>query len=358
MRSSASVPLVALVGMLVSACGSPSAPSPYSQTTGSAGPIDNLAGRFVSDPAGRVGPLVIAFPPRDEPNRFFQDLIGVYRDTLRRTQTSPTYVDPEGENVWLTEYFRFYLNGCPHDEAVSRTLAEISTGRTQGVCGAETPNFPPRNLPNAFQAQLEAAYRDVLRRAQGFSYVDSEGANVWLAQYLRFRVSGCSHADAENKVFTEIRTGVVQPACAPISVTTTSIPVTVTTTTTSIATTTVPASTTIPVFGGTATVSGTCTAPASGQVGCQFLGTGTNGRTPYSYSWTFSYRRLDGSTATLTTSDNPARPDFGCGFTIDKQQSFSVDVSLAISQSGGGSVVVRPAGNPIGFLRPAANTCG
>ena len=45
------------------------------------------------------------------------------------------------------------------------------------------------------------------------SYVDSEGANVWIAQYLRFRLGGCGHADAQAKVFTEVRGGGVQPTC-------------------------------------------------------------------------------------------------------------------------------------------------
>lgn len=163
---------------------------------------------------GLIGPSAIAFPPRNEPNAFFQDLTAQYRDVLRRPQTSPTYVDPEGENVWLTEYFRFSLNGCSHQEATSRTLAEIASGGTQPVCGQETPTFPPRNLPNEFQGQLENTYRDVLRRTRTLSYVDSEGANVWLAEYLRYRVSGCSHSGAESKVFTQIQGGGVQPDCA------------------------------------------------------------------------------------------------------------------------------------------------
>jgi hypothetical protein len=54
-------------------------------------------------------------------------------------------------------------------------------------------------------------------RPQTLSYVDSEGANVWLAQYLRFRVAGnCDHASAESKVFAEIRGNGVQPDCIPI----------------------------------------------------------------------------------------------------------------------------------------------
>lgn len=156
---------------------------------------------------------MVVFPPRNEPNTFFADLQRLYRDELRRPQSAISYVDPEGQNVWLTEYFRFWLNGCSHEDASSRTLEEIATGATLPPCGAERFDFPPRNLPNEFQGRLEAAYRDVLRRPQMLSYLDSEGANVWLAQYLRFRLNGCGHADAQAKVFTEVRGGGVQPTC-------------------------------------------------------------------------------------------------------------------------------------------------
>jgi hypothetical protein len=164
---------------------------------------------------------VVAFPPRNEPNAFYEDLQALYRDSLKRSKTALSYVDPEGENVWLTEYFRFYLNGCPHAEAMSRVIAEIRTGATQPVCGGESASlaFPPRNLPYEFQALLESTYRDTLGRAQSPYYVDSEGANVWLAQYLRYRIQGarCSHVEAENKVFAEIRGGGVQPVCGGVS---------------------------------------------------------------------------------------------------------------------------------------------
>lgn len=203
---------------------SPSAsdqPSASGEASGSSEPaakVTSSAPESVGSGAasGEVStPRVIAFPPRDQPNAFFQDLTIFYRDILRRPPASVTYVDPEGENVWLTEYFRFYLNGCPHTEAMIRTLREIISGGGQPVCGNETPSFPPRNLPNEFQIQLELTYRDVLRRGAILSYVDSEGANVWLAQYLRFRLTGCDHLTAEGKVFAEIRGGGVQPDCVP-----------------------------------------------------------------------------------------------------------------------------------------------
>jgi hypothetical protein len=157
---------------------------------------------------------IITFPPRNEPNAFFINLQLLYRDILRRPQNAPSYVDPEGVNVWLTEYFRFYLNGCTHDASVQRTLIEITTGISQATCGIETPIFPPRNLPNAFMNQLEVVYRDVLRRPLLVSYVDSEGANVWLAEYLRYRLAGCDHLNAEQKVFQQILGFGVQPVCS------------------------------------------------------------------------------------------------------------------------------------------------
>jgi hypothetical protein len=157
---------------------------------------------------------VVVFPPRNEPNAFYQDLQGVYRDYLRRGQTAPSYVDPEGANVWLTEYFRFYLNGCSHQEAMARTLAEIESGATQPTCGKENLVFPPRNLPYEFQLRLEDTYRTMLNRSQSLYYVDSEGTNVWIAEYLRYRVAGaCNHTEAESKVFAQIKGGGVQSTC-------------------------------------------------------------------------------------------------------------------------------------------------
>jgi hypothetical protein len=199
------------------ACGksdrsSPAAPSSVASAAG----IGGLGlTRYPSE--GEFTPSVINFPPRDQPNAFFQNLVAYYRDVLRRSP-SPTYVDPEGQNVWLTEYFRFYLNGCPHSEAMNRTLSEITAGGTQPVCGSEVLNFPPRNLPFEFQIRLEATYRDVLGRSQIMSFVDSEGANVWLAQYLRFRVSGCDHltAEADRRALWQTLPDLVQRQCGEL----------------------------------------------------------------------------------------------------------------------------------------------
>ena len=165
--------VLVMSGLAMASCGkseqgSVSGPSPLQGSVAGPSPLSSSAGpggaRSMAYPSGGgLGRSVINFPPRNEPNAFFRDLVAYYRDRLLREQ-SPTYVDPEGQNVWLTEYFRFYLNGCSHQEAISRTLSEITSGGSRPVCGAETPNFPPRNLPFEFQGQLEATYRDVLAR--------------------------------------------------------------------------------------------------------------------------------------------------------------------------------------------------
>jgi hypothetical protein len=224
--------VIVLLVVSFAACDSQDTPSSPSGATGSSptapGPASPLGAGTNQVPWHLLNPVrfpmeqgVVAFPPRNEPNAFYNDLQALYRDHLKRPQTALSYVDPEGENVWLTEYFRFYLNGCPHAEAMSRTIAQIRTGVTQPVCGGESASlaFPPRNLPFEFQSLLESTYHELLGRSQKPYYVDSEGANVWLAQYLRFRLQGarCSHAEAENKVFAEIRGGGVQPACGGTS---------------------------------------------------------------------------------------------------------------------------------------------
>jgi hypothetical protein len=61
--------------------------------------------------------------------------------------------------------------------------------------------------------QLNAKYRDSLRRNPVNTFVDIEGNIVWTQEYLRYRVSGCSHIDATVKVFQQIDGRGVAPAC-------------------------------------------------------------------------------------------------------------------------------------------------
>lgn len=64
--------------------------------------------------------------------------------------------------------------------------------------------FPPRNEPLAFRQQLEEYYRTTLRRTPIQTAVDLEGGIVWTQEYLRYRLSGCDHVSAVNRVLSQI----------------------------------------------------------------------------------------------------------------------------------------------------------
>lgn len=64
--------------------------------------------------------------------------------------------------------------------------------------GTQDVAFPPRNEPFDFRLQLETKYRDGLRRSATASGVDLEGDIVWIQEYLRYRINGCGHAEAQD----------------------------------------------------------------------------------------------------------------------------------------------------------------
>ncbi len=159
--------------------------------------------------------VVVSFPPRNESLDFRNQLEAKYRDGLRRPGLA-TYVDNEGDVVWTQEYLRYRVNQCSHSVAVGNVMTEINGSSSPAVCGsvaAGTVNFPPRNESLDFRNQLEAKYRDGLRRSPGSSTVDLEGDVVWTQEYLRFRVNGCTHGDAVQKVILEIDGRGTQPVC-------------------------------------------------------------------------------------------------------------------------------------------------
>ena len=80
--------------------------------------------------------------------------------------------------------------------------ATPSNGGGGGESG--TVSFPPRNESLDFRSQLDAKYRDSLRRPAAASFVDVEGDVVWTQEYLRYRVNQCSHPDAVDRVMTQI----------------------------------------------------------------------------------------------------------------------------------------------------------
>lgn len=157
----------------------------------------------------------VTFPPRNEPNDFFQQLIGLYRDRLGAASVG-TYVDPEGAVVWLSEYARYRVGLCDHGTAQSRVFQIIDTGVTAGVCALTPPGaipFPPRNEGLQFMIALNTKYRDELLRPAMPSFVDNEGAVVWVLEYFRYRLNRCGHGDATTKVFQQILGQGIQPTC-------------------------------------------------------------------------------------------------------------------------------------------------
>lgn len=81
-------------------------------------------------------------------------------------------------------------------------------GRLYGATGAArnlgAVAFPPRNEPYAFRQELEAKYRDGLGRSPSPTFVDLEGDIVWTQEYVRYRVNGCDHQAAAQRVFDQI----------------------------------------------------------------------------------------------------------------------------------------------------------
>ena len=93
---------------------------------------------------------------------------------------------------------------------------DIAGARSLYGAGGVTSNitFPPRNEPNDFFQQLIALYRDRLGAASVTTFIDAEGAVVWLSEYARYRVGLCDHSTAQVRVFTIIDSGVTTGVCA------------------------------------------------------------------------------------------------------------------------------------------------
>lgn len=92
-----------------------------------------IGGLGVQPVCGAGSLATLAFPPRNEPLQFRQDLEGLYRDVLRRDAVQ-TAVDIEGDVVWITEYLRYRLNRCGHAAAVERVMLQIDGRGVQPPC--------------------------------------------------------------------------------------------------------------------------------------------------------------------------------------------------------------------------------
>ena len=185
------LPLVLAVAGFLWACGggqqAPSSPSPLLAASASgAGSVAMAGGAAELGGAIRDVPTDVAFPPRNEPFDFRNRLELKYQGDLGRS-LGPSYVDNEGAIVWCTEYLRYRLNNCNHQEATQKVMSQIDTGVIAPICQPVTleaanstaVTFPPRDQPFAFRQDLETKYRYGMGRSPIQTAVDNEGENVW-----------------------------------------------------------------------------------------------------------------------------------------------------------------------------------
>ena len=198
---------VAILALSLAACHSQSQPGPTSPTSApfSSTPFSGLSSAFTPQ---RIGAARVDFPPQNEPVDFLNQLESRYQNQLRRGPVA-TFIDAVGHAVWLADYIRYRVNLCSHAEAVSKVLTRVNTAGSVDPpeCGSPPAGpipFPPQNEPVAFLTQLESTYRDQLRRPALNSFVDATGQAVWMADYLRYRLNACGHADAVSKVMQRV----------------------------------------------------------------------------------------------------------------------------------------------------------
>lgn len=73
-----------------------------------------------------------------------------------------------------------------------------------GVSGKFDVVFPGRDQSFDFRNQLETKYRTGLGRSLAATFVDLEGEVVWTQEYMRYRVNGCDHATATQRVLAQV----------------------------------------------------------------------------------------------------------------------------------------------------------
>ena len=202
------------LGILIAASMASSRGNDRVVATSPTSPTSVTAETTITYVGGVSGPMDVLFPPRDEMVVFRTNLETKYATGLGRA-ASGTFVDREGEAVWMQEYIRYRVNGCDHATAMSRVLTQIAGGVAGGICSAPPDgliNFPPRNDMFDARRTLETTYQQ-MGRGLSSTAVDTEGSAIWLTEYLRYRTNACDHATAEQKVFSQIDGGPVPATC-------------------------------------------------------------------------------------------------------------------------------------------------
>jgi hypothetical protein len=96
--------------------------------------------------------------------------------------------------------------------AATATTGAVSINFVGGVSGPMDVVFPGRQDPLQFRNELETKYQQMGRPATS-TYVDREGEVIWTQEYVRYRVNGCDHATAVQRVFTQIDNGAAGGIC-------------------------------------------------------------------------------------------------------------------------------------------------
>jgi hypothetical protein len=73
-----------------------------------------------------------------------------------------------------------------------------------GISGKFDVSFPGRDQSFDFRNQLETKYQTGLGRSVQATFVDREGEVVWTQEYMRYRVNGCDHGSATQRVLAQI----------------------------------------------------------------------------------------------------------------------------------------------------------
>ena len=118
----------------------------------------------------------------------------------------------------------FTIAGCSGRDLTTVRNAVMPTSPSQGLLSSAFGErattdalrpFPDRQLAFQFRSvNLEQLYRNQLGRGVFPTNVNPEGSVIWVSEYLRYRVSGCSPADAFAKILTQIRGGGVPAPCS------------------------------------------------------------------------------------------------------------------------------------------------
>jgi hypothetical protein len=99
----------------------------------------------------------------------------------------------------------------PSSPTASVADPTMSVGR--GVFGTMAVTFPATTDPTQFAIELESKYQNGLGRPATQTYVDPEGAVVWVQEYIRYRVQACDHATAVQRIRAQIGGASAAAAC-------------------------------------------------------------------------------------------------------------------------------------------------